>query len=232
MEQSFPINCLPFNVSNLSCRRNARIIVAVCEKEKIVSRKLVRRVVPKNINTYAYFRPDSFFSFLVRAKCGKRNSAGKRVAPRFIRWTKFHHSSQPLERLNEIRRSGGRNAPFDRHFGGARLSRKSRRIPVPERHHHLPLSPLLPSSNYSTTLIRSPFLFPSRVDNQAGEFPRIATTFRVPCSSLDRRPRLDEIGIREDGSKGRGGGGKYFGRGKNWKKPAARSLIDISIEFR
>lgn len=110
-------------------------------------------------------------------------SADKRVAPRFIRWTKFHHSSQPLERLNEIRRSGGRNAPFDRHFGGARLSRKSRRIPVPERHHHLPLSPLLPSSNYSTTLIRSPFLFPSRVDNRAGEFPRIATTFRVPCSS-------------------------------------------------
>lgn len=166
------------------------------------------------------------------AKCGKRNSAGKRVAPRFVRWTKFHHSSQPLERLNEIRRSGGRNAPFDRHFGGARLSRKSRRIPVPERHHHLPLSPLLPSSNYSTILIRSPFLFPSRVDNQAGEFPRIATTFRVPCSSLDRRPKLDEIGIREDGSKGRGERGKYFGRGKNWKKPAARSLIDISIEFR
>lgn len=28
-EQSFPINCLRFNVSNLSCRRNARIIVVV-----------------------------------------------------------------------------------------------------------------------------------------------------------------------------------------------------------
>lgn len=32
-EQSFPINCLRFNVSNLSCRRNARIIVVVFEKK-------------------------------------------------------------------------------------------------------------------------------------------------------------------------------------------------------
>lgn len=83
-EQSFPINCLRFNVSNLSCRRNARIIVVVLvvvfEKKKLFQGN--RCFVPKNINTYALLRRrveirSFFFSFLFSNEVTKRLKFGR-----------------------------------------------------------------------------------------------------------------------------------------------------------